>query len=721
MHQQFSTYLFPLFTLFAQPQQLLTKVLCLIAVIMVSQQVGFAQLINDPAASILMNTQSGFTPVNAFAEAARTEKENKKKRADLEKTLKKQKRQRQAKNSSKLQPAIQTKEGILDNSEPEAAQRPVKARAVMVDIDSDKLNYDKDRDVYVATGAVHMIISEQNSELYTDQLTYDQNQNIAIAEGSVVIINQGQKTYGSYAKIDLTRQSALINDYETSVSQVRLDAREAIVNKNYVQYENGKIILTPSLLLGGQLSPAGENQLNKNTATARNEFVHDEDITALGNAHQALITPSSTANQKASSPVVLSESASPQAANPKKSIFTFKIKELDVQRYKSGFNRVVSRWPAVYAKNRKILTLPSAEFSFDQPSGDLQYLGPDIGFDADYGGFYYGPGWDFRAGDHGSIRFSPLISYGGGGRRSRGGASFEDNGIGAGIGGIVHYRDPKTFIDAGYSSRVGQPVVLANRKLGDGKTQIRFSANEDYINGFIGYERPGYGIMAYDTRNLAEFSQFRLDGHSSVGWYKDEFFPTFEEDFFVEAKGDNPDQLGRVQLQARLVNTAPLFKFGDLLDFGMRADAILSGYTNGDGAALLRGGPTMNIHLGDRYNARLQYYYAGSSGETPFVFDSYYQGRQNLVLNNAFKVNNFLTLGMRSNMSLRRDNATDSLFTGNSLFMLVGPKEVKMNLSYDVVRKRSYFGLSFFPGGGDRDVDFEKMRIFQPVNYTHSQ
>jgi hypothetical protein len=680
---------------------------------------GFSQIINDPATSMIMVNQSEFRK----AQEKPIQKNTKEQRPApvIHKTSQphpEAKPQETTQDATFEEESVlpEVSESVVDSSGREA----VKARAVVVDINSKTLNYDKDHDVYVATGSVHMVISEQNSELFADKLTYDENQSIAIAEGSVIIVKNGQKTHGSYAKIDLTRKSALINDYQTSVSQVRITAKEALVNEQYVQYENGSIIITPALLQemsGAGAKPAAASS-SKKAATSTKQPIkghltqhsegnayHEEDISAVGITQQEI---DDSQNGKA---------LPTETANHKKSLFSFKTKELDIHRYESGYNRIALKHPSVYAKDRKVLNLPGMEFSFDQPTGDTQYLGPDIGYDADYGGFYFGPGWDFRAGDHGSIRFSPLLSYGGGGRRSRGGARFENKGVGAGIGGIVHYRDPRTFLDAGYNSRVGQPVLLADRKLLDGKTHLRLSANEDYINGFIGYERPGYGLMVYDYRNLAKFGEFRLDSNSSVGWFKDEFFPTYDKSFFVDPKAKTPGQGGRAQLQVRLINEEPLLRVGSVLDFGLRADMILSGYTTGDAAGLVRGGPTMSVHLGDRYDGRIQYYYAGSAGDTPFVFDSYYRGRQNVVLANAFKINPYLTLGLRSNMSLQQDNAKGSLFTGNALYMLAGPKEVKVNLAYDVIRKRSYFGLNFYPGSGSKTLDYEKMRIFQPQNY----
>ena len=56
-----------------------------------------------------------------------------------------------------------------------SSDEPLKAKAVIVDINSNTFNYDNKRDVYVATGQVHVVISEQNSELFADKVTYDQD------------------------------------------------------------------------------------------------------------------------------------------------------------------------------------------------------------------------------------------------------------------------------------------------------------------------------------------------------------------------------------------------------------------------------------------------------------------------------------------------------------------------------------------------------------------
>ncbi|MGY2499252.1 hypothetical protein, partial [Klebsiella pneumoniae] len=59
-----------------------------------------------------------------------------------------------------------------------------------------------------------------------------------------VIIKNGQRTDGTYAKIDLTRKSALINDSETIISAVKVKAKQSFVNSNDIQMENGKLIIS---------------------------------------------------------------------------------------------------------------------------------------------------------------------------------------------------------------------------------------------------------------------------------------------------------------------------------------------------------------------------------------------------------------------------------------------------------------------------------------------
>ena len=210
--------------------------LCLAAALTLGGSAYAQVVVNDPAQTMVMNNaNSRFSPVREGS--------------SLDSTVPADAKAKPEHSSAPVAPAAMpdTAPSASSTTSPVAAipaDDPIRAKAVLVDINSETLNYDKDHDVYVATGAVHMVISEQNSELYSDRLTYDRNQELAIAEGRVIIIKNGQRTEGNYAKIDLTRRSALIKDAMTVVSAVRVKAKQSFVNNNELILENGKMIIS---------------------------------------------------------------------------------------------------------------------------------------------------------------------------------------------------------------------------------------------------------------------------------------------------------------------------------------------------------------------------------------------------------------------------------------------------------------------------------------------
>lgn len=638
----------------------------------------------------------------------------------------------------------------LGQPQPEARPNPdtppqptgaLKAKAVVVDVNSKTLTYDRDRDVYIATGAVHVVISEQNSELFADQVIYDQNQNLLIAEGHVNIFKNGQKTVGTYAKIDLARQSALINDIATSVEQVRIKAQQSLIGSDYMIFENGRLILTPEMLAGA----LGQKPVKQKSATA-NQTVQaakpsqsspQSQTVAKGSVSKTVkydpftegdLSKISTRDPLAGS--IEGQYLSPVSAgeeNPAEDMtqtdfMHIKAKEVDIYRWADGYTKVDLTKPSLYAGKFKLATLSNAQFSQDKLTDEIEYLGPDMGFDPDYGGFYYGPGYDFKLGQ-GSMRISPLVSYGSGFRKRRGGGRFENPGVGPGIGAALHYRGDDSRLDLSYNSHVDQPVMYAEKFLFDKKTRLLSTINDDYINGFMGFERPGYGVMLSDTRQIGQWGKFRADTFESVGFFKDDFFPNNKVTQLVTNQNLdelNPATAGRIQLQAQIANTEPLLRFGKWGEAGFRIQAAAAGYTTGNLVGLIRGGPSLSMHYKERYRTSLRYFLAYSAGETPFVFDTYYGGRQQLGWSNTVKVNDYVSVGNQTFFSLNRDNAQNALFTGNQFFMLVGPKYVKFNIAYDFIRQRSYFGLMFLPGKDGRPIDYDTMRVHSPDQYFPS-
>jgi hypothetical protein len=165
---------------------------------------------------------------------------------------------------------------------------------------------------------------------------------------------------------------------------------------------------------------------------------------------------------------------------------------------------------------------------------------------------------------------------------------------------------------------------------------------------------------------------------------QDNFFPNNTKRAFVNATGPKPLTAAKVQLQAQIINQKPLLsytKWGSSLALGARAQGVFSGYLSNegvDGFSLLRAGPNVNLNIKKPVGSQLQLWSATTMGKTPFVFDSYFRGSQNLSLTNQVRVNNYLTVGWRNDLNLLKDNARGDLMVGNAAFMMVGPPEVKI-------------------------------------------
>jgi len=692
-----------------------------------------AQIINDPTTTMMMNANSTFKPIDTRAVAEQSKKEEEKQaqeKARQEKQLKEAAAQGASKAKplpANLQPTLEKANPSVDNSEASttppapAGEEPLKARAVMVDINSNTLNYDKDRDVYVATGAVHMIISEQNSELFADKLTYDQNQDLAIAEGKVVIIKNGQKTEGSYAKIDLTRKSALINDTATTLSAVRVKAKQTFVNSNELQLENGRMIIS-GMMYQQMMANGGMRNISQGAGKGSQQARLRRQYSQKVIQNRAMYGQMSLIQQQALQKFEnLKTNGEPNfdESPDKVSRFSLKAKEIDIVRHEDGYDEINLKHPSLYMGNFKLATLPDTDFSYDQTSKNLQYLGPDIGGNRAYGGSYAGPGWDFHVG-RGSLRLSPVASFGSPGFWSSNGQTGKQIKNGLGFGGVAHYRDDKTAIDLAYNSHVGSPVLFADRQL-FGSTHVMASYNDLYQNGLLGQnERPNYIAQLTDYRVLKDFNKFQLSSFESLGMARDNFYPNFRQNYFVESKGGTPQTLGRAQLQFQLQNTQPLLQVGKYASFGMRAQLLSSAYSSSDFVALGRIGPTMTLNLlNNHLQTNMSYTLTHSIGKSPFVFDSYYGGAQNLSVSNTIMINKYLSLCNTGSYSLNRDNAQKALTVGNLVYMMVGPQDFKASIGYDFINARSYFGFNFYPGPNNTVVNFDQARVSQPASYKN--
>lgn len=393
-----------------------------------------------------------------------------------------------------------------------------------------------------------------------------------------------------------------------------------------------------------------------------------------------------------------------------------KVSKLLVRQYPDNYERIDLKWPKLYFKNVPLLTVPDLDFGVDRDSGRFDYLGPKIGFDRDLGGFHAGPGFDFRLGP-GMVKVSPLATWGQGiNRESDGSFASEDSAFGLGLNAL--YMDDNTLLQFARTTQNNYNVGYAERRIFDGRTRLLATLNKTYSGGLLtGLERPAYSLQVTDQRPLFRGKLLTLHSYASAGFFKDEFNPTNDTTFFVNRPATGPAEEGRLLSQLLLTNTRPLFSLGNVLDFGFMAQMVNSAYTSGDFQNVLRGGPTINFHYKDRFMSQAYLAATRVTGDTPFVFDSYFLGNQSLSWNNALRLNKYITVGARQDFDLSKTNAQDDSIVGNVVYITVGPPDVKLHVGFDVVRQVTYFGLNFYPSSGSNEMKFDEGEIYRPQPY----
>lgn len=632
------------------------------------------------------------------------------------------------------------------------AQPEAEKKKVTVDITSEELQYDQEQKAYVATGLVHVVVSEQNAILDADKITYDQDNDVIVAEGNVRIERNGEVTTGSFARVDLNRESALINDANTEVSLVRIKSEKAYVDEEFVHLENGRLIIDRTELLRsmGQGSRALMPIQNKPQATpkltaqtlkgrqAEQTVSDDRQVFRSGFIPHLLSSPNARyfidSDFLKTQPkfdgdflsyykgeglqLDTSELASEQQ---EESPFTTTVNHVDVQQYPDGYQEVTLNWPKVKYRDVPIFTYPAIDVGLNKESGRFDYLGPEAGYNRDLGGFFAGPGFDLKAGE-GVFKISPLLSYGPEIDRSDGVFTQEDNVFGVGIN--ARYMDDSRRIEFARTSQVNYNVIYAEQQLfrntelpvlKDGNLRLIASNNFSYGGNLLtGIERPQFSAQLSDDRIAYTNQHFTVSTHGSVGVFQDEFNPNNTGQVFVARTSNEPQTEGRALFQFLLTNNDPLFQVGDYLDFGYNVQGSIAGYSTGDHQGILRGGPTATFRFRDRFLSQAYYAMGAQSGTSPFVFDGFFLGKQSLTLNNALRINKYLTIGARNDLSLLRDNAENTTLVGNMIYASVGPPDLKFTIGFDVIRRLSFFGLNFYPSNGFSNIDFATANVYQP-------
>jgi len=651
------------------------------------------------------------------------------------------KRAKQAKKeASKPAPAtapIAPTETTIPEAEASAEPAPKKLEPVapappekIVDISSDKLVYDDALKAYVATGNVSVVVSEENTELRALKMTYIPDKQLLIAEQNVEMIKDGQPTYGTFARIDLSRQCALINEPNAKLGVVRMTGTTGLVSKDYIEFNQGKLLLNRSALtdgLGGG---------NRRTITfvggdpARGIVVRSGFVPHLLNTKRVFefVDDDSKLDAKVLETQTLIKSyakydklldPTADALARDDDNFKLSVKKVEIIQHADQYQTIDLKSPRVTYKNKKVFALPGIDLGQDQTTSRIDYLGPDFGYNRDLGGAYISPGFDFKVG-RGALKLSPMLTYGDGLKRGDNTLETKQGVVGAGLLGM--YNSQNLSILAGRTSANNYNVFRAKYKLPIQGVSLLASQNTISGTNYLIPERPSYSFQAQHNHRFGEGKLFGGIVANGVGVFKDDFFPFNSQARFIQPpRPSDPYTAGRWMTQVVVRNQRPLVKIGDFAEIGAAAQFSNAFYTTGDNLTVLRAGPTLNLFYKNIFMSQTDYSIGRVGGNSPFVFDSFFLGKQTVTTNNALRLGPYVMLGARQIFNIQKENANEKSVVGNMVYATVGPKHLKFTLGYDALYKITSWGVSFYPTAGETEISYDKARIFRPVTATAKQ
>jgi hypothetical protein len=119
------------------------------------------------------------------------------------------------------------------------AQQKEASVGMDVDMLSDVLNYFPDNDTIVAEGNAQIRVKGQNTVLQADKITFHRDTQIVVAEQNVKIIKNQMTMSGSYIKMDLSKESALVDHPVTQIAMIHIQARDATLYSDNIEALKG--------------------------------------------------------------------------------------------------------------------------------------------------------------------------------------------------------------------------------------------------------------------------------------------------------------------------------------------------------------------------------------------------------------------------------------------------------------------------------------------------
>lgn len=370
-----------------------------------------------------------------------------------------------------------------------------------------------------------------------------------------------------------------------------------------------------------------------------------------------------------------------------KSSYHVKSKEIILKGGKER-NVLILKQATISIGKYKVAKVPYMEMSADKENQNLETMLPEFGHNQQMGG-YIGPSHVFYL-PNASLKVSPLFTFASGDY---------------GIGGLARYTSKTNRTEIGYSTIKDKFVMNGKQDITD-STYVAYGTNSYVDNGMFGaYLSDLSADLIHKDQYLLDDINAKLDLRHSVGYAED-----WERSWGTM----------RFKTQGSLISNKPIWSLKDYIQFRMQTQYDVTTYGNGTTTALVRLGPVLTWNY-KRLYLMTAYYQGGVHGSSPMNFDRYMHGKSNAVVRASYNFSPYADVSYLGSYNLTKDNWQHKMMTENQFYASIGPKDIKVRLGYDTIRKRTLFNVDVLVGKGKSDIDFDKLKVIDPKKLGKSK
>lgn len=583
-------------------------------------------------------------------------------KAQLERELEKEEREKQAEINKELRK--KDNRTIIEkvfNIKPEETQtsKNKKGRETYIppenpniNITGDFMEYFPDTYEIHAVGNAKVVFQAQNTKVEAEKIIYDYDKNILKASENVILTSPDSVTDGDFLKLDLSKPNGWIENPITKTEDIKISAKDAFIySDNITEYEGvAKILRDDVLSVGGRSFATYVDQSG----------LFDEAPNTLSKEN--------------------------------KGIYKLRANTIIIDS-KDDHEVVTVKNAGIYLKNRKLATIPTLKIVSNKAHTNVETNIPEFGSQSMLG-MHLGPAVVLNVPGGSTLKLAPIVTYG------------ESN---WGIGGIARFRSENNVTQVAYGTSKKNLVVRGKHKLAPGFL-FNYSRYSNQSEWFLGYRMPKYTAnFSYNRRDYIKDLDITFAQMYSAGLYVD----------------NNPDyDFSNTHSRFRWMTQTykPLYKYqnkeGNVgLLFGVVAQTAATVYSQGNTVGLVRVGPSLRTQVG-RWKQTLTYYQTATAGESPFEFDRYRYGKSNVSLIESLKICKYLSVAYLASISMHNpyhdDYHNDDLFQENRFMVSIGPEYAKIIIGYDSIRHTTMMLLTMLVGTKDTDIEFKKTVINNP-------